>query len=67
MITRYWVGDGENWSDKKWAADSGGWGGYSPPGEKDTAVFDHNSGFPDNRERFIAKRLYFDFFWGMCI
>lgn len=43
-VTRYWVGDGGNWSDTShWSASSGGASGATMPLPQDTAVFDANS------------------------
>ena len=43
-VTRYWVGNGGNWSSTgEWSATSGGASGASIPLVQDTAVFDANS------------------------
>lgn len=43
---RYWVGGNGNWSDNAnhWSKNSGGAPGDSKPDDKDTAIFDSNSG-----------------------
>ena len=44
MTTKYWVGNGGNWSDTAhWSSTSGGTGGASVPSTGDTATFDANS------------------------
>lgn len=41
---RFWVGGSGNWSQTiHWSTKSGGSGGASVPGDKDTAIFDGNS------------------------
>lgn len=45
-VTRYWVGNGGNWSDDAgvhWSATSGGTAGATRPLPQDTAIFDANS------------------------
>ena len=43
-VTRYWVGNGGNWSDAShWSTSSGGSSGASVPLPQDTALFDANS------------------------
>lgn len=43
-VTRYWIGDGGNWSDTAhWSTSSGGSGGASVPLPQDSAIFDANS------------------------
>ena len=42
-VTRYWVGNGGNFSGNQWASSSGGSSGASMPLPQDSAIFDGNS------------------------
>ena len=60
MASRYWVGNGGNWSETThWAEISGGSGGFSVPSSLDNVYFDTNSFTIDNQILTISGDIVF--------
>ena len=59
MTTKYWVGNGGNWSDTAhWSLESGGVGGEQIPTKDELVIFDENSFTEDGQIVLLSDACY---------